>query len=370
MRVSDRDSILNWLAGVLMERAPAWPFASDDCVDCVVATARAEGVSALLQTRLQASGLAVPEELRISLADRVHAIAAQSLYRQAQCRAILARLDEAGIPALVLKGMALAHWAYAPPYLRECGDIDLLLPSRDAVQRAAGLLAPLGYAPLAAAPAGDMVDFERTCVRADAAGRLEIDLHWHLSNAPLFAFRFDWEELWAGSRALPALAPTARGLAPVPAWLHACMHRVQGVALGQCESMKWLYDFVVLARGFDDDAWRLVQREAVARGLAGTCAASLRDAETRFGRIAPAAVADALAQAARREPMQVDRLCRWWYFQWMDWRAFPTQRMRWRWLRQRLLPNAAYLRERHGVAGGVAGALWRRVFAGLRRLLA
>lgn len=364
----DRESILTWLADVLMERSPVWPFAPGAGVEVVIEVASAEGVVALLQARVQASRLAVPDELTDALSVSVRAKAAQSLYRQAQCRAVLARLDAAGIPALVLKGSALAYWAYAAPHLRECSDIDLLFADAEVARRAVAAIAPLGYKPLVAASAGDLVDFEMTCVRGTADGGLEVDVHWHLSNAPVFAFRFEWDELWAGSIPLPSLAPTARGLAPVPAFLHACMHRVQTIALGQPDRMKWLFDLVVLARGFDDAAWRAARDEAAARGLAGVCADSLRAAEARFGTFVPAGCLDVLGEAARKEPMRVERLRTWWYFQRMDWRAFPTTRMRWRWLRQRLLPSAAYLRARHGARGGVAGALWRRAWAGVRRL--
>lgn len=167
---------------------------------------------------------------------------------------------------------------------------------------------------------------------------------------------------------LPGLAPDARGLAPVPALLHACMHRVQTLALGGSERLKWLYDPVAVARGFAEADWRAVQEQAIARGLAGVCRDTLQAAEARFGAFVPAGVIDALAVAERREPLRVGQLHRWWHFQRMDWQAFPTRRMRWRWLRQRVFPNAAYLRERHG-AGSVPALLWRRMAAGLRRAL-
>jgi hypothetical protein len=368
MQGIDRASVETWLAAVLMEHQPAWPCAPGEGVEAVIDISNAEGVAALLQARLQASGLVVPDALHVALDDLVRIKAAQSLYRQAHGRAILARLESAQIPVLVLKGSALAYWAYAAPHLRECSDIDLLFPDIGVARQAAEVIAPLGYTRLAAASAGDLVDFEMTCVRGTAGERLEVDIHWHLSNAPVFAFRFGWAELWADSMPLPSLAPSARGLAPVPAFLHACMHRVQNIALGGPDRMKWLYDLVVLARGFGEAEWSAVAAQATARGLADTCADSLRAAEARFGAFAPAAVVDALMAAARREPMRVQRLRSWWYFQRMDWRAFPGTRMRWRWLRQRLLPDAAYLRERHGARGGVAGALWRRLLSGLRRL--
>ncbi|HET7930110.1 MAG TPA: nucleotidyltransferase family protein [Rhodanobacteraceae bacterium] len=365
MQANDRASIETWIAAALMERRPAWPCAPGEGVEAVVDLSNAEGVACLLHARLHASAMAVPDALRDRLDALVRAKAAQSLYQQAQCRAILARLDAAGIPALLLKGLALGCWCYAAPHLRECGDIDLLLSSREDAQRAVELLAPLGYAPPEVIMPGDMVRFETPCVRPADRGALDIDLHWRLSNAPLFAFRFAWEDLRAASMPIPALGSGARGLSAPLAMLHACMHRVKHLAERE-DRMKWLFDYVVLARRFGDGDWCALRDLAISRGLAGVCVACLHAAEARFGGFVPVAVMDQLAGAARGESLQVERVTSHWYFQCMNWRAFPTARMRWRWLRQQLVPDAAYLRKRYGTS--VPGALWRRAWAGVRRL--
>lgn len=364
MQANDRESILNWLAGVLMDRSPAWPFAPGDGVDAVVEVANAEGVAALLQARLHASGTVVPDQLHAVLATAVRAKAAQSLYRQAQCRAVLARLDEIGINALVLKGMALAQWAYAEPYWRDSGDIDLLFASREHVERAVEAISPLGYRQRGLLMPGDLVRFETTCESTKASGGLEIDLHWHLSNAPVFAFRFDWDALWADSMALPGLAPGARGLSPAMSLLHACMHRAKHMAAGE-DRMKWLYDMVVVSRPFGDHDWQVIRQQAAAKGLAGVCLESLRDAEITFGKFLPGDTLAELAALACHETLRAARLRSKWYFQRMNWRAFPTTRMRWRWLWQQLVPDAAYLRKRYETPSVVV-ALWRRFARGVR----
>src|SRR5690606_3632525 len=135
----------------------------------------------------------------------------QSLFREAHCRTILARLIEAGIPILLLKGSALAYWAYASPHLRECSDIDLLLRSRGDVDRATQILEELHFKNGDRVLPGDLVCFELTCVGSIPSNAgLEIDLHWQLSSTPMFAFRFNWDELQRGSIELPLLAPGAR----------------------------------------------------------------------------------------------------------------------------------------------------------------
>lgn len=53
-------------------------------------------------------------------------------------RDLVKLLEEAGIPALVLKGCGVAE-LYPVPELRKSGDIDVLIPG-NCVERAAGLL--------------------------------------------------------------------------------------------------------------------------------------------------------------------------------------------------------------------------------------
>ncbi len=360
--------IRQWLAQTLRGHQPTWPFAPDAGADAVLHVAIAEGVVALLHSRVLEFPQQVPTALWNSLDAAARGAAARHLYQRMQCREILARLAEAQVPVLVLKGSALAYWAYVAPHLRECADIDLLLPSGDAARHCVKLLESMDYAPLCSASAGDMVDFEIACTGGTMALRQEIDIHWHLSNAPLFAFRFGWNELWADTTPLPALAANAYGLAAVPAMLHACMHRAQHWALGGQDRLKWLYDLVVMGERFGTHDWRAVQEQAIERGLAGVCVDGLCAAMARFGPLVPGDTLDALTLAASNEPLRVERLRDWWYFQRMNWRAIPQMRMRWRWLGQRMFPNRAYLRQRHGEHGGLLGALWRRVLAGAGRL--
>lgn len=362
MQGTERGAIDQWLAGSLMGRQPAWPDGCDG--DEMLRVAREQGVAALLQARLAGSDAEVPSDLRHALDALAQKKAAQSLYRQAQCRAVLARLDAAGIPALVLKGAALAYWAYPEPYLRESGDIDLLLPSAQDTERAVAAIAPLGYTLLEGLHPGDLSRFESTC--AQVGGGMEIDMHWRLSNTALFAFRFGWDELWQQSVGLPALAPTARALAPAQALLHACMHRTKHLAVQQ-DRLSWLYDLVVMAERFGPADWQALCAQAARHGVAGVCLANLRDAEARFGSLLPSDVANALAEASSREPLRPARLRHGWYFQLMSWKALPTMRMRWRWLRQQMFPGFAFLRRRHGT-DSTAVALWRRVLTGVRRL--
>lgn len=341
--------------------------------DRLVQIAIDEGVVALLHARLHGAGMAasIPLALRDGLARAAQIEAARTLYLESRCRQILACLAGAQLPALLLKGSALAHWAYAAPHLRRCGDIDLLLRSRAEVEQVLPLLAALGYHPRERALPGDLVCFERTCVSgADAPFPLEIDLHWHLSSTPMFAFRFDWDELSAEAIALPSLAPNARGLAPIHAYLHACMHRMQNRSNGVADRLKWIYDLDLLGRKFTASDWDWLATVAIERGLAGVCRDGAVASAVRFGEVMPAPVLARLAQAAPGETLDVTRMDRWWYIQRMSWSAWPTLGLKLRWLRQRLLPDRASWSERYGAQASLPKVVFRRAGAAFNRMRA
>lgn len=340
--------------------------------EAVVAALEREEVVALMQRALDGCdpGQPLAQAAVATIAAAARRQAAWQLYLTAQAREVLALLAEAGIPALVLKGMAVCHWAYAAPHERQCKDIDLLLPSLAHVERACQLLQRRGHQRVGPGLPGDLVTFELSCVRQDArsGARLEIDLHWRLSSSPMFAFRYQWGELLATSIPVPALGPTARGLAPVPAYLHACMHLLQNVANRQQSSLKWFHDLKLIGARFETEQWQHAAQEAVDRGLARVVLAATAAAQAWFTVALPPDARARLVAAAADESFRPDLLGRWWYVQRANWASFPTLRLRLRWLRQRLLPDRAYLRARYSGSGGALSALGRRSLALLRRI--
>jgi hypothetical protein len=296
--------------------------------------------------------------------------ALHSLIREHECRRALALIEQACIPVLLLKGTALAYWAYDSPYSRERGDIDLLFRNKDDVAVAVRLLADLKFDLVETALPGDLISFEVTCRRGVEHGvPLEIDLHWHLSNTPMFAFRFSFDELMREAIALPKLAPHAFGLAPIPAYLHACMHRIQNVAIDCENNLKWLFDLYVLGKTFGADDWQKLAVIAVEKKLAGVCVDGLLAAEAYFGSQAPFLIIEQLKRASESESMDVSKMGSWLYIQRMNFLAYPTMRLRLRWLRQRLLPDFAYMKNYYGQGQGFWQLMASRIRGGFRRLV-
>lgn len=327
---------------------------------------REEGVVGMAHARALAIADDVPRAWREELAALAREAAVRHLCATAAAQRLQQVLDREGIPALWLKGVALAQWLYASPHHRDVADLDLLVPERASALRLARAAADAGIELPNPHVAGDLVTHQLTAI--DRRAGLELDLHWDVGNAAVFAGRLPWQDLVATARPLPMLGGTARGLGGVHALLHACLHRAANRLGGRHDRLRWLMDIHLLASRFDAGDWEAwVERARVYR-IADHCRDALA-ASRRILRTEPPAWVDAaLEAAARLEDVETGRLGDWWYVQRCNWRALPGMPMRLRWLRQSLLPDVAHLRVRYGADGARLpvvvlrrlGDAWRR----------
>ena len=335
--------------------------------EAVLAACEHEGVVSLVHTRLSegVAGTPVPSGLLEPLALRARRCAARSLLCQAEARRIQQALSAAGIGGLWLKGIALGHWLYPSMHLRDVADIDLLLPDHATTLRAAQVLAPLGYALPNPHIAGDLVVHELLAWSQRA--QLELDLHWDLSNAALFADRIAWQALRADAQPLPALGPGAMGLSAAHALVHACIHRAINHLTRRENRLRWLYDIHLLWDGMPADAREHAVLLAVEAGAADATVSALDAVAERFGTVVETMTLDRLRIAAGSEKVGTRRLRRWSYFQWSSWRRLgPVRGLRW--VRQLLVPDFAHLQVRYGSDGAGRGRiLLRRLGDGVRR---
>ena len=347
-----RSTLAHLLAGQKLDLSAA----TEMELDTLLAVASAEGVLALLGQRVAQISHASPGFLQ-SVAASERALAASAMLLQAECRRVLAALPPE-MPVLLLKGSALAYWLYPQPFLRECSDIDLLVPARSDAEQAAACLGMLGYA-MHHQP--DDLAHELLCRRVLGNGmQVDLDVHWRLANAPVFADLFSFDELQAASMALPKLGPTARGLGPVHAFVHACLHRAINVYTGIGDRLKWLYDLHLLALHFDAGDWQVLQATCMERRISGVCAEGIEAAAAAFGPVVPSPVLDALNAARSHDRVDTRRVGEWRYMQWQNLVALPSLGTRLRWLWQSLSPPTGYLEELYGPEQGRLGLLAQR----------
>ena len=333
----------------------------------IVSACEREGVLSLIHARLSDPDFPhpVPQGLRQALEALARLLAARSLVCAFETRRIQHALTEANIDGIWLKGIALGRWLYPRVHVRDIADIDLLLQDHATTKRAAAVLAPLGYALPNPHIAGDLVVHE--LLAWSERTRLELDLHWDLSNDALFAGRLGWAELHAQAQLLSGLGEGAVGLSPVHALLHACTHRALNQLTGRENRLRWLYDIHLLWESLSDaDKTRAVTL-AAERQLADACLQALGASTALFGTRVESRHSSDLLAAASREPLRTGRLWNWTYFQWSTLRVLGGAR-KLRWLRQRLLPDLAHLRVRYGQDGrALPVLLWRRLMDSVSR---
>ena len=372
-------SSLDWPASVISGGNLDKDFADSQEPGGLLMEAEREGVVALVYARLL-----LADETAGSRRDKSRELVVRSfkaaalqgvlssMLIESETRHLLSVMDQAAIPGLLLKGQAIAQWAYPDPSLRASGDIDVLVATRDAADQLAHRLCESGYELFQ--PSGDLVALEMMLRREVAPGVwVEIDLHCRVINSPLFSGRFTFDELMAESIALPRLGANARGLGPAHAFIHACMHWAATLAVGAEIRLKWLYDIPAFAKVFTKTDWQHLQQLAVERGLAGVCLGMIEAAQATFGAdfvAVPADLTTALREAARHESLDVTRLRDWRYMQLQAFLAQPTARLRARYLWQRLWPSRDYMAYLYGRQDlGYWGLIGIRIKTAFRRFL-
>ncbi len=211
--------------------------------------------------------VSLPEELRAvmnRLKGLTQAQEAVVRYRLAAARALAAGLALRGIPALFIKGVALAVEAYDAPGLRTFADLDLLVVPEDR-EAALGAVGDLGYREdTAASPSGMELHLWSS---SDAGPGIGLDLHWACSDpwGSQSAVRIPVAELVARRHETEGL--------PVPAPEDSLLVCAANLVRSRVDRLVLVVDFDRLVRGGVDwsavlsraSAWRL--RTALWLGL-------------------------------------------------------------------------------------------------------
>jgi hypothetical protein len=352
----------------------AWP--TDVATAAVLDEAAFHGVLPLLfhAVRDARAWAEWPRPAQITLADAARHHAAVELADRREVTHVLDALAGHGIPALLLKGAVLAHTLYPEPWLRARADTDLLIPEARR-QAVFDLLEQQGYR-RAESAGGEFASAEASFGRDGAA--LPLDVHWRISNSPLLAPMFDFDEMSARAVPVAALGPHARGLGLVDAALLAATHRaahhqsplyVDGRAR-RGDRLIWLHDLhLLVARLTPAQLGELAQRATHHRS-AGLCRDALRATHEAFGTPLPGALMEELERAAAHdEPSMV--LLRGGRRRVLlaELRALRGWTERARWLREHALPPGDYmLRKYHTRRRWLLPALYvRRALGWLAR---
>jgi hypothetical protein len=282
-------------------------------------------------------------------------------FRLDDLRAILALL---GVPALILKGTALAYDVYPAPELRPRSDTDLFVAQSDMPRVRAAMLAA-GY--VERLTSGDELGLRQALFsRADRFGVEHMyDVHWAIANRALFAETLQFEELLVRSIALPRIGGNARGLADTDALLLACLHRVAHHR--DSERMIWLYDIHLLRERMSADEHAAFWKLAAERKVVAVCEHSIARAEEAAGNEPRHRAMEHIGRVPEDEPSRffLDRdITRGALLQ-VELRSLPGWGARARRLRQLAFPPPSFMREQFP---GRSGLLlpWLYAYRGLR----
>jgi len=150
------------------------------------------------------------------------------------------------IPAVLLKGAALAETAYENPALQHAHYLEILIKNSDA-DSAVGLLPALGFARL-----GNTLSTERQAVELVHESGLPLILHRRLFRVPFYDISS--ADIWARTRIQTVSGTSIRLLSPADNLMHVCGSVFDA---GSHESLRWVCDAWFLLHRYPDLDWEV-----------------------------------------------------------------------------------------------------------------
>jgi hypothetical protein len=264
----------------LLEQALSWPL--------LLRLTRMYGVTPLFYQHLRQLGFPnVPATVVAELGAAYRLTAMRNTLMVRELVEVMQRLDSAGVPVIPLKGVALAASLYGNPTLRECVDIDILVP-RSQVGQAYHVLQAMGYCgesaevmeePLQRRLLNSRIEYGLT--RDERGFRYLLELHWgvflgHPSE------RVAVEALWAETSATPVFGVMAFQASAEWTFLFLAVH----AARHQWRGLKWFSDIHELCTWTAID-WAKVRVDAERFGWENALELTLSACHTLFGTSIP-----------------------------------------------------------------------------------
>jgi hypothetical protein len=253
-------------------------------------------VIGLADDALAAAQIAVPAPVAEAIASLVEKVGRRNRRLAAEATRLQHAFDAVGIPALTLKGVALAQLAYGS-FKKQTRDIDFLVPL-DRAEAAMALLEREGYAlispakQLNAAQRRAVVRYAKDVEFVRRGTNLWLDLQWRAAENP---------QLLQG---IDAHSPTqdvvlsdgsiARTLAPDDLFAYLCLHG----ATHAWSRLKWLADLNAWLATSNADLTHLY-RHAQSRGVALCAAQALLLCQSLLGLELPVALAAEIQRSRR-----------------------------------------------------------------------
>lgn len=208
---------------------------------------RRHRVTGFVRASLAAAGVRLAIPVAFQLGRRADRLVAKNAALAAESASLQRMFDEAGMPAMILKGAALARLAYGAAAIKEAQDIDALVLPRHA-ETAVAMLEARGYVLISPVPEIEIGQAQRRALiqyRNEASMRHPveghcIDLHWALTDGPTFLPGVD--AATPGQSVDIGEGTTLRTLGREDLFVYLAVHGAQH-SWGR---IKWLADFQAL----------------------------------------------------------------------------------------------------------------------------
>lgn len=141
-----KDELLEYLISIIQNTPSVPPVCTMDEWNDLLTLLRPHGIFPLLAFHLRGwdRECLPPEEIMTFLSGVFMSGCVRNLRLGQQVRTVTTALEDAGIPAILLKGHALARTVYSDPGLRHSADIDILVQPED-ITRCEPVFEKLGY---------------------------------------------------------------------------------------------------------------------------------------------------------------------------------------------------------------------------------
>ena len=317
---------------------------------------QAEGVAPLLYHTLTRAGWpeGVPADVQAWLQAAFYTNTSRNLLLYKELARVLAALETAEIPALVLKGPVLAATVYEHIGLRPITDLDLLVPEAQLAAAIETTVRGLRYSPYGG-PQWTAGVLQLLSPEANFFGGehlpLRVELHWTLLGAE--AGRYRPPAVWFWEHTETVALPEARVtlLQPAAHILYLAAHYVFRHR-GAQERLIWLCDLRQLIECQSERwDWDELARNAQALGWSAAVQVALQDTQDRLGKVVPGGLLERLARdadpqaarliARRADPHQTRTMRLWDRLSGIPW--WPRLRL----LAAALVPNPEFMHYRY-----------------------
>lgn len=250
-------------------------------------------------------------------------------------RTLLVEFRNLRIPALVLKGLAMAQLHYQPTSHRHRSDADLYINAQD-IGRVREALKGQQYSLLDQELDNPTVNQFHAVLNPASACPVHLDFHWAISNRTLFRDKLDFELALEQAQPVPALGHFALALSNPMLLVHACFHRIAHARNRQNNRLFWLNDIRLLLENLSDHEREKLVLLARQQQLGVVCAAGIELCTETFGLEEETDLLSALRANEKKEPSA--RLVHAGSLRWAvsDIMGLKEGGQRWRYLRQLL----------------------------------